>query len=351
VRQAKVQSLFLSRFDELFPRLRFRAIRRFPDRSLPPYAFALRVAVGRAALELDLLCVVLTEGHPEEVRRFARAVAETAPLQMGHEAVPTLVAPFFSPESQALCREAGVAYLDLAGNAGLDTAHCHIELGGRQNTLPRKHEVRSPFSGRAERVVRRLMLEPERTWSMRALAQAASVSLGLASMTTTALAEMEVVRKGRSGVELLDPSALLDAWAEVYDLRSNAFVAYRSWQDARQFEQELIRHREALDGRYALTLWSAAHYLLGGDEAPAQVALYWRGDLALLARALILSPDVGRTYVFCFQPYDESLLWARRETPEGLGVVSPLQLYLDLNSGDEREVALAQRVRGRLLPW
>jgi len=351
MRQAEVQSQFLSRFDALFPRLKFRAMRRFPDRSFAPYAFALRVALGRGAVELDLLCVALTEGHPEEVQRFLRAVAEAQPPPTGQEALPTLIAPYFSPEAQALCRQAGVGYLDLAGNAGLETSHCYLEVGGRPNAQPRKRGVRSPFAGRAERVVRRLLLEPQRTWSMRALAQTAAVSLGLASMTTTALAELGAVYKGRKGVSLQDPAALLDAWAEGYDLRASPFIAYRTWLDAAQFEQELARRREALAARYALTLWSAARYLLGDAETPAYVSLYWRGDPALLARALNLSPDVGKTYVFCFQPYDESLLWGRQETREGLGVVHPMQLYLDLNSGEEREAALAQRVRERLLPW
>ena len=35
----------------------------------------------------------------------------------------------------------------------------------------------------------------------------------------------------------------------------------------------------------------------------------------------------------------------------GLAVVNRMQLYLDLGSGDEAEVALAERVRERLIAW
>jgi hypothetical protein len=38
-------------------------------------------------------------------------------------------------------------------------------------------------------------------------------------------------------------------------------------------------------------------------------------------------------------------------TAKGLRVAHPLQLYLDLGSGDERELELAKRLRERLLPW
>ncbi|MBC7314982.1 MAG: hypothetical protein H5T70_00980, partial [Chloroflexi bacterium] len=187
-------------------------------------------------------------------------------------------------------------------------------------------------------------------WALRALAEAAQVSLGLASMATTALAKNGWVAKTRRGVSLLDAKGLLDAWAGVYDLRNSPFVAYRAWDDVAILERYLARNKD-FSSRYALTLWSGAHHLLGEAEPPAHMALFWRGAPEDLAQALRLSRDVGKGYVFVFQPYDESLLWGAMQTAEGLMVAHPLQVYLDLGSGDERELALAQRVREALLPW
>ena len=64
-----------------------------------------------------------------------------------------------------------------------------------------------------------------------------------------------------------------------------------------------------------------------------------------------MSKRKGQTPVFVFQPYDESLLWGATETRDHLSVVHPLQLYLDLCSGDKEELELAESVRSRLLPW
>ena len=59
---------------------------------------------------------------------------------------------------------------------------------------------------------------------------------------------------------------------------------------------------------------------------------------------------MGSAYLF-FQPYDESLLWGAQADESGVISVNPLQLYLDLGSGDEQELALAQQVRARLLGY
>jgi len=348
LRQAEVQSLFLKRFGELYPQLKFRGLSRFPSRTRGPYGFALRVAFGRAEIPLDLLCVILTDGHPQDVRRFLRRIKAS---ETGEGAVPVLIAPYFSEEARALCREAGVGYFDLSGNAGLDTNQIFLDIQGRENAHPQKKELRSPFKGKAERVIRRLLLEPERRWKMRELSQVAEVSLGMASMVTSSLAKLGVVSKTRAGVELFDPAGLLEAWSQNYDLRESAYRIYRSWRSVPELEARLAELAPELGDRYALTLWSGARQLLQLDEGTPHLALYWKGKADALAKKLGWREDRGKSYIFVFQPYDESLLWGSQELPSHLWVVHPIQLYLDLGSGDEAELRLAQRVRATLLPW
>jgi hypothetical protein len=354
LRQAEVQSLFLRDFDTLYPKLTFRAIRRFPGRIQGLYRMALRVAFGRSGAELDLLCIPLTDGHPQEVQRIIERLHERGVEQVaqaGIEAVPTLVAPYFGDESRALCREAGVAYFDLAGNAGIDLPTLFLDISGKTNRHVRKKVIQAPFDGKAERVVRRLLLDTERRWSMRDLAAAADISLGMASMVTSSLADEGLVKKSRTGLEVSAPGALLDAWAERYDLRRSIFRTYRSWEDVERLEERIGRMHDSLGDRYALTLWSGARQLLGDNHETAYVSLYWTGPVDDLVQRVNLNPDAGKTYVFVFRPYDESILWEAQETPAQLRIAHPLQLYLDLGSGDEEELALAQRVRERLLPW
>ena len=72
-------------------------------------------------------------------------------------------------------------------------------------------------------------MEPDRTWTMRELAREAEVSLGLASMVTTSLVELQAAVKTRKGLRVHEPGIILDAWSQDYDVRRSAYVMYRSW--------------------------------------------------------------------------------------------------------------------------
>ena len=184
---------------------------------------------------------------------------------------------------------------------------------------------------------------------MRTLAQAADVSLGMASMATTALAAARLVTKGRGGLRVTDPAGLLDAWLERYDLRRSPLHIFRSWWGVDELARRLAQ-RCAAHGHSALTLWSGAERLLAEEPTAPRLAFYWQGDLEPLVEILNLDEVKGRTYVFVFEPYDESVLWEHRRAAEDHpAIVHPLQLCLDLSSGDAAELALAQRVRAAFL--
>ncbi|MBC7236096.1 MAG: hypothetical protein H5T69_09655 [Chloroflexi bacterium] len=363
MRQSDVQALFLRRFDKLYPQLKFRAIRHLMAPAQKATRFGLRVAVGRGAIEVDLLCSLLGEGDADTVRSWltqqgflsaegARLAAIPAQEASGNhiEKVQVLVAPSFSSEACALLQAYGVGYLDLEGNAFLDTASVYLQIGGRASRPASSRSFRSPFKGKGERVVRRLLLQPRKRWTMRQLARTAHVSLGLASMTTSALAQMGLISKDRSGAELFDPSGLLDAWVESYRVGNSPFVVWRSDLSPGDLRRILVAERGRLRGRYALTLWSGAKLRLPETEDTSRLALYWLDDPQELVDILKLKKEGRRAHVFVFQPYDEALLWGM-EAIVGLYVVHPLQLYLDLVGGDKQEKALAQRLRKALLGW
>jgi hypothetical protein len=359
VRPADVQALFLRRFEDLYPQLAFRAMRRFPARGEAGERFTLRVAVGRAATELELNCAILSDGALDPVEAWIEQQAAIpspglAPVAKSSAGVPhilVVVAPLVDAQARHLLQEQGIGYLDLNGNAYLETPNVYVQIGGRAKKAPPRQPFRSPFQGKGERVVRRLLLQPKKHWTMRQLARAAEVSLGLTSTVTSSLAEMGAVTKERSGLDLFDPRRLLDAWSRSYDLRNNTLATYRSALSPEEIQRTLITERANLRHRYALTLWSAAQVRLPKVvHKTAYVALYWMDGVDELVDGLHLDAEQGSTHVFCFQPYDDALLWGM-EALNGLYVVHPLQLYLDLASGDDSEVQLAQRVRETLLGW
>ena len=76
MRLAEVETVFLKDFGELYPQLVFRSMRRYPKRRHAPYAFALRVGFGRTGPDLDLVCALATDGHPEQILRTVRSIKQ-----------------------------------------------------------------------------------------------------------------------------------------------------------------------------------------------------------------------------------------------------------------------------------
>ncbi len=369
MRPFDVQSLFVRRFGDLYPQLKFRAMRHAPANGQAAQGLILRVSLGRANVELDLHCEILGDGQLEGVQSWLERPQASSPAPLvgdasdmangavgagaalGVHPLSVVVAPDLSYDAQRLLQNRGIGYLDLSGNAYLETHGVYVQIDGRASRVAAEREHRSPFMGKGERVVRRLLLQPKKPWTMRQLAQAAHVSLGLASNVTSALAELGVVTKDRSGVEVFDPGRLLDAWAESYELQRSTLATYRSSLSAADLQRILIRERANLRHHYALTLWSAVQVRLPTVVLKSShLAFYWLHGIDEVSDVLQLSKDKGQTYVFCFQPYDESLLWGM-EAARGLYVVHPLQIFLDLSRGDAGEVQLAQRVRETLLGW
>jgi hypothetical protein len=64
-----------------------------------------------------LACEVKTNAGPENLRSALRELHDDA--SHFRDAVPVLIAPYLSPEAQALCKENHAGFLDLEGNARL----------------------------------------------------------------------------------------------------------------------------------------------------------------------------------------------------------------------------------------
>src|SRR5436309_2402325 len=63
-----------------------------------------------------LVCEVKSNGQPRNVRAALLQLRNDI-AHFGDDAVPVFIAPYLSPEAQALCKESEVGFLDLVGNA------------------------------------------------------------------------------------------------------------------------------------------------------------------------------------------------------------------------------------------
>lgn len=92
-------------------------------------------ARGRAAeilVHLDiyghahtLACEVHADTRPSKVRASLRKLQHCA-AHLAGEATPVFIAPYLSPEAQALCNESHAGFLDLEGNARLSLGEVFI---------------------------------------------------------------------------------------------------------------------------------------------------------------------------------------------------------------------------------
>ena len=95
------------------------------------------------------------EGYPRSVRvAVSQLERYFRQLPSNTHAYGVVAAPFISQASAQICEEAGVGYVDLAGNARLAFDHVFIETRSSENPFREKREVRSLFAPRATRVLR-----------------------------------------------------------------------------------------------------------------------------------------------------------------------------------------------------
>jgi len=307
----------------------------------------------RADLQLDvslgggepytLFFEVKSSGNP---RYALQAVGKLVPLIRrrdpgGKTMYGVFAAPFVSEASRQICREAGIGFVDLAGNCLLQFGDIYINIEGRPNPFPSTRPLKSLFSRKSSRVLRVLLLNPRKRWYVRDLARESGISLGQASNVKDRLLEYDFLQEsksaGRVRYQLKNPRKLLDAWAENYDYRCNHPFDYYSLDGARIVEERIVDYFNRTGIPYALTLTSGA----------ARVAPYLRYsrafayvDIAALnvpptMRLKNVAPTLGLKEVptgptvTLLQPYDEGVFYGL-QTIGGAKVVSDVQLYLDL---------------------
>lgn len=297
-----------------------------------------------------LICEVKADGQPRYVRGAALQlrdyVQRFASADPNERAYPVVVAPFISPASAEICKEAGVGFADLAGNCHLAFGRVYIEKSATENPFRKRRVQRSLFAIKSTRVLRLLLAEPHRVWRVAQLAEHAQVSLGQVSNLRKRLLDEEwaVIEKG--GLRLSKPRELLAAWRQAYRL-----------DPARSESCYTLLHGEELDKALRAALAEAgrgqhavlASYSAGRWLAPfARVAsLYLYADeqgAAALRKHLKLEPPGKGANMSLMQPKDEGVFLDRVEAAKGIWCTSPIQTYLDLAVSGERAVEAAEHL-------
>jgi DNA-binding Lrp family transcriptional regulator len=332
----------------------------FIERLLPVHGLKVEVKPGHSKpwdlsakvkyqeLQFDLIVEVISvnslAAFKNKINRFKASVQ--AP-----NAVPVLAAPYMSPERQALCREAGIHFMDLSGNVFIVHRSFYLERIGFPNKFPEKRQRRDPFSDKASLILREMLKSPKQRWGIRELAEKIGLNPGYVSRMAKSLDESGYAARANGKISLRAPKEILDDWVRSYDLKRNEH--HRFFMLAPDVKSILRRLREINvppKVKYALSVQAGAG-LVAPHAVYKEVHLYLKTPNAIgfFQEALDLkAADQGANLVLMLPYYKHSVFYDSREIEE-LRVVSDIQLYLDLHGYPVRGREQAEHLYDRRL--
>lgn len=290
-----------------------------------------------------LLCEVKQNGQPRIVRDACRRLRDF--IVSGKKGYPVLIAPYLSPEAASICAASGVGYLDFAGNCRLVFDQIFILREGHPNPSVQKRQLRSLYSPKAERVLRVLLNSGPKAWKMKELANEAGVSLGQVANVKKLLLDREWAAPDTEGFRLRSFGdgvlPLLREWVANYRAGRNRYHGFYSMRPLPEVEAAL-----GADSHAALTELSGAARL-----APAvryqRVTAYVQSDVMVVAGAAGCKSVTSGGNITLMEPYDDGVFFGA-QVIDGVRVVSPVQVYLDLANvkarGEEAAAAILEGV-------
>ena len=285
---------------------------------------------------------------PSRIRESLRRWNSSLPKG---EAYPMVASTFLSPRVREICREENVGYLDVAGNCRIALPDVYLEKVVDHNPFPKRGRPATVFAPVSSRVIRALLEEPARAWTVIEVAATAGVSLGQASNVCRRLIDdAYAVRRDRR-LALTEPGKLLEAWQDRYDPARHEAVAYYSFErEPRALMRRLAEVAQARQWRYAVTGLAGASLIAPFVHGAGTVSWYVPDALARAqwVEALDLRPVEDGANAVMLIPRDRGV-WHRAQTADGVAVVGSIQLYLDLWSDPGRGREQAEFLRQHTL--
>jgi hypothetical protein len=264
-----------------------------------------------------------------------------------------LIAPYLSPEAQALCKENNVAFIDLVGNARLAFDNLFIERRVSDKPPADRRELKSLFKPKSAQVLRALLRDPKRAWRVTELAGVAGVSLGHVSNVRMGLLDREWAQVSDRGLFLSEPDMLLDAWRDDYEVTEGKRLTFYTILHGAEFEKaarDVLRVAPER-GKAIFASFSAAHWLAPFGRTGMQYFYADNAGAEQLKERLKLTLSPKGENVSVIVPKDLGLFRDTDEPVRGAVCTSAVQTYLDLWISGERGREAAEYLRKEKLSW
>jgi hypothetical protein len=270
--------------------------------------------------------------------RVNRATIALLKQKMDRAGEGLLVTDYVNPELAEMMRNQGIFFIDVAGNAFIDTTPLYIFVKGEKpNTVVKAKPVKRLFKPGGLKLIFALLNNPRmEKATYRDMAKAANVALGTVDFVITELKELgfliDMAKKGR---QLLKTEQLLRRWVEAYP---------------ENLKPKLVQEKFRTDARH---WWK--------DIKPADFGLFWGGEIAAAELTGYLKPERYTVYtnqlpgklIYKFK-FKKDLngnievltpFWAFEWKLAEKGLVPPLLIYADLMAiGDARAIEAAETI-------
>jgi hypothetical protein len=289
--------------------------------------------------------------HAESIASATESVSSAA-RTVSKKAIPLVAVPFMGELGERLCRDRGVGYVDLSGNAHIEAPGLRIHVTGRPNQYVRRGRPSSVFAPKSARIARILLLDPQQWWRQSDLADTADVGPGYVSHICKRLEQDRLIERDENrAVRPRDPDILLDAWQAQYDFRRHEIrEGHVSVRSGEELVRRVIEACDETRFRYALTGLAAA-WLLAPYAGYRLVAVYiTKAPSNKLLSTLKWHDEPKGANLLLVRPNDEDVFHGA-ELIKGISCVSPVQAYLDLQAMPERAEEAAERLRREHLGW
>ena len=292
------------------------------NESKPDYIFHVETLLGRKKLYVE----IKDNGQP----RYARALVEKLSLfNKTPENYWIFVAPFVSEKTGQLLRESGIGFVDFAGNCYISFEGVHIQKEGKKNPFLTKRKFKSLFKLKASRILRVLLSDPNRPWKLEQLAKEAQVSTGHVYNNKEELLDREWAHFDNKGLKLDEPESLLQEWCNEYQAEEKPCTNFYSLLAPSELETRIKMSCNDLKVRYALSGLAGA-FRLAPFVRYRRVTFYLEDKIDELAKIMDLKSVTSGENVTVITPLDDGVFYNLDRIGE-MPVVSPIQLYLDLN--------------------
>jgi hypothetical protein len=197
--------------------------------------------------------------------------------------------------------------------------------------------MKSIFSDKATVIIRAMLSEPQRKWTVRDFEKKYNVGKSRASQVLHELRKKGFVGGVAFGrlaySQLLDREGLIKEWLQVYKFELNKSHPYYCEGNILMKMKSFLQ-KSKWNGRYALTLHTGANLISNYVKTPVVYCYFDSESFDELSLEIRQSLDIKELKtggnIFFIRPYYKNSVFLYRQVIKGFSVVSNLQLYLDL---------------------